>query len=203
MQGVYFIRNKVNGKVYVGSTNQWVRRRTRHRYELRHDIHPNSHLQRAWNKYGEASFEFTMVEPCEANVLEARENHWLKVGQSSCGVYNLTEDVDGHRGTANPFYGRRHSSISKQKMSLAKAGKYDGEKNPNYGRTQSVDARRLMSERNHNRRLTSEDVVEIRQLGSEGLLHKEIAAKFGVARSTVTQIIGGKKRMEVLLGTGF
>lgn len=46
-------------------------------------------------------------------------------------------------------------------------------------------------ERQHSAKLNSAKVVEIRQLLSAGVLHKEIAARFGVAPSTIGSIASG------------
>ncbi len=46
----------------------------------------------------------------------------------------------------NPFLGRKHSTKSKLKMSLALKGKFFGENNPYYGRKHSPEIREKMSE---------------------------------------------------------
>ena len=58
--GIYMIRNKVNGKMYIGQAIEMegVRWKT-HRRELKGDYHENKHLQNAWNKYGQDNFEFS------------------------------------------------------------------------------------------------------------------------------------------------
>jgi len=62
--GVYVIANLINGKLYVGSAGRSFNERFRqHRSQLRRGIHHSKHMQAAWNKYGEESFEFRVV--CE------------------------------------------------------------------------------------------------------------------------------------------
>lgn len=63
--GIYMIQNVLNGKKYIGSTNCFKRRLTRHRSELRMGIHHAIHLQRAYNKYGEDKFIIAILEKCE------------------------------------------------------------------------------------------------------------------------------------------
>lgn len=63
--GVYMIQNILNGKRYIGSTNNFKRRINRHRSELRMGIHHSIHLQRAYNKYGEDKFVIVILEKCE------------------------------------------------------------------------------------------------------------------------------------------
>lgn len=63
--GVYMIRNRVNGKVYVGSAAVSLKNRIRHHINaLRRGDHCNSKLQNSWNKYGEQNFEFSVLAKC-------------------------------------------------------------------------------------------------------------------------------------------
>lgn len=65
ISGIYKIINKVNGKYYVGSSNditgKWGRWQE-HRNELNKKKHSNDHLQKSWNKYGENNFDFVIIE---------------------------------------------------------------------------------------------------------------------------------------------
>ena len=47
---IYTITNIVNSKIYVGKTNNFNYRMSKHKYTLKNNIHINEHLQRAWNK---------------------------------------------------------------------------------------------------------------------------------------------------------
>lgn len=62
--GIYMILNILNNHKYVGSTNNFKRRLTRHRGELRKDKHHSTYLQRAYNKYGEDKFIIYILERC-------------------------------------------------------------------------------------------------------------------------------------------
>jgi group I intron endonuclease len=59
--GIYMIRNKVNGRVYIGSSSKIENRIYLHKWELNRNDHHSPLLQRAWNKYGESAFEFSTV----------------------------------------------------------------------------------------------------------------------------------------------
>lgn len=63
--GIYQITNKINGKKYIGSSKDIYKRWYQHKYELNKNKHGNKHLQNAWNKYGQDSFEFEIIEECE------------------------------------------------------------------------------------------------------------------------------------------
>ena len=67
MQGIYIIENLVNGKIYVGSSIHIEKRWNEHINELRNKIHSNQILQRAWDKYGETSFSFHIVQEVSVN----------------------------------------------------------------------------------------------------------------------------------------
>ena len=67
--GVYQILNSESGKIYIGSTISFKRRFSEHKKSLSANCHPNSHLQAAWNKYGESSFEFSVVIICATEMI--------------------------------------------------------------------------------------------------------------------------------------
>jgi group I intron endonuclease len=75
--GVYQIKCLATHKIYVGSAVDIRNRCGQHRRNLRSGKHQNAHLQSAWNKYGEASFEFSVLEiTSRGNLLDA-EQFWL------------------------------------------------------------------------------------------------------------------------------
>lgn len=76
--GVYAIRNKVNGKHYVGSARtSIIKRFNDHRIHLRKGNHCNRYLQFAWNKYGAEAFDFIVLEDCEPAKCFERETYWI------------------------------------------------------------------------------------------------------------------------------
>lgn len=58
---VYVIRNKANGKFYVGSSKDMRQRVLSHRRKLQEHKHPNKALQDDFDKYGGNAFEFSVV----------------------------------------------------------------------------------------------------------------------------------------------
>ena len=63
MACIYKIVNLINGHLYIGSTSRSLKKRkVDHLYHLRRNSHHCAHLQNAWNKYGEESFSFEIVE---------------------------------------------------------------------------------------------------------------------------------------------
>lgn len=75
--GVYRIRCTSTGKIYVGSSVDLRNRWASHRGQLRRGAHGNRRLQLAWNKYGEAEFDFSVLEFAQPTDLLRAEQAWL------------------------------------------------------------------------------------------------------------------------------
>lgn len=88
MIAVYAIQNKVNGSAYIGSSvNLDVRIKTHFR-SLKRGNHFCDHLQRAWDKYGETSFDVKVAyEAKDFNEVRAVEQELLDFIFPD-GVYN-------------------------------------------------------------------------------------------------------------------
>lgn len=116
--GVYCIANTANGKRYVGSAAKSLRRRLRdHRRDLRDGVHTNQILQRAWNKYGETAFEFSVLEYCPPADCVDREQFWLD-------TYKAADREFGYciRKLAASQFGTKRSPESIAKMTAKRAG---------------------------------------------------------------------------------
>ena len=143
--GIYGIRNKLNGMIYVGKTQaNFGDRRDCHIATLRGGYHINQHLQNAWNKYGEENFEFVVLRDCtgvcdtdEINRLEQLYiKQYMDVGLSyNIGIggdggtnfgKHLSEETKRKIGDANRINmtGRKASDQTKQKMSDAQKKRY-------------------------------------------------------------------------------
>ena len=119
MCGVYMIKNKVNGKFYIGSSVDIAFRWARHKRQLHNGNHHSVHLQRAWDKYGEENFEFKVIEECSEDMTFQREQYYLdlyKPYNNDIG-YNISQSAVGSRifGEMNPNYGHHMSEKNKQK----------------------------------------------------------------------------------------
>jgi len=78
LSGVYTIQNKVDSKIYVGSAINIKWRKYVHLRSLNRGDHHSVKLQRAWNKYGEDCFLFSIVEVVEdKDLLIQREQIWI------------------------------------------------------------------------------------------------------------------------------
>lgn len=115
MIAVYAIRNIVDGRVYIGGSNQIRKREVKHLSLLRRGKHPNQHLQDAYNLYGKENMHFVILEECSAENLRQREQWWL---DHTLNKYNMVLKSSG-----GPPLGRTPSAETKEKIASAQRGK--------------------------------------------------------------------------------
>lgn len=104
--GIYQIRNTKNGKRYIGSAKCFRVRWNAHRALLVKGEHHSPHLQSSWNKHGEDSFAFEVLEVCDVRRLISREQWWL-----DCKLPEF--NVCRHAGST---LGRRHGPKTIEKI---------------------------------------------------------------------------------------
>lgn len=172
--GIYRILNKVNGKCYIGSAVTVFGRLTQHKHQLRKGTHFNAHLQSAWVKYGEESFEFSLLEETklDKDVILSRENFWIDhYRKINTGVYNK-------RLEASTSIGVRFSEEIKQKLSLAHMGhKRTAEANEKIRQTQVRIVQQFDLEGNF--------IAEFPSM-------KDAASQLGIHRTAISMCISGK-----------
>ena len=139
MNGIYAIHNIASNKYYIGQTFEtFYKRFLRHNNMLENNTHFNKHLQNAYNKYGAGNFEFLIIEVCdEQDKLNSLEQFYIEQYQAQYGCYNILAGGENMRGNNNPFFGRKHTVASKEKMSKAQTGKHIGKLNNFYGENHS------------------------------------------------------------------
>ena len=88
--GIYQIVNVINGKRYIGSSNDIKRRFTTHKYKLNKNDHSNKHLQASWGFYHVQAFRFYVIEYCSPELLFEREQMYLDICRPE---YNIATDA--------------------------------------------------------------------------------------------------------------
>lgn len=143
---VYEIRCKINGRVYFGSTDSLVGRRSLHWRSLQRGIHHCEELQKDYDKYGRDNFELSVIEKTDNP--RDREKFYISKNVEIC--YNEvipTEDLkkwtftkkirkkisDAHKGRVftreeierrvKTREGYRHSKETIEKIRKAHIGK--------------------------------------------------------------------------------
>lgn len=97
--GIYYIKNLVNNKYYVGQSINIERRWKDEKKRLSSDKKAwNTHLQNAWKMYGEDNFEFDIIEECLPAQLDDREVYWISFYDSFNSGYNQSAGGGGCRG---------------------------------------------------------------------------------------------------------
>lgn len=162
--GIYKITNKINNKVYVGQSIDIYTRWTTHKNELNNNRHHNSYLQRAWNKYGEDSFCFDILEECSEDLLNEKECYYIELLKSTNKNYGYNL-VSG--GTLN----RRFTTEVLEKMSKAKIG-----------RVHSEETREKLRKFHTGRKLSEETKQKLRESHKKENLSKETLEKMITAK---------------------
>lgn len=102
--GIYTITCLINNKIYVGSvcgkTSNFVKRKYRHFFDLKRNVHNNKHLQQSYNKYGEENFVFEILEECEPEFCISFEQYWVNMlGTKNPDIgYNIKDPTSGNSG---------------------------------------------------------------------------------------------------------
>lgn len=147
--GIYTITNLVNGKKYVGQSNNIPLRFTRHRHQLRKGTHYNRGLQAAWNKYGEKKFEFAVVCYVISNdpiaVLNYLEKKFI-ADLRSFGISGYNFTTGGDRWQVSEATRKRLSDANRgKKKSPVTTETREKLRLSNLGKTRSPETRAKMS----------------------------------------------------------
>jgi group I intron endonuclease len=124
----------INNKIYVGQD---------------HNDNPDylgsgKILKQAIKKYGKENFRKDTIESCENQAqLDAQEIHWIKELDATNPEigYNIAN------GGSGSMVGRKHTAITRKKMSVAKKGRVS----PNKGKKFSEAHRKKIGEASRNR----------------------------------------------------
>lgn len=139
--GIYMCTCSGNGKSYIGQSQDVKLRKCQHLSELRGGYHFNEYLQRAYNKYEENSFVWTVLEYCKTEKLDDREMYWIAYYDTFKNGFNANEG-----GLANRNFKRTEEFKQKLSVTLKNAWtaaddrrkefseRMTGENNPMFGK---------------------------------------------------------------------
>ena len=205
---IYTITNTINNKIYVGQTND-PRRREREHFALGY-VDPKIEqkvLYQAMQKYGIENFIFTIIEGPIENYNE-REQFWIEHYNSLVpNGYNMTSGGDAPptlKGEAHPLCSHNREIIEQIQQLLSTTDQSTEEIAQKFNYNPSSINRINLGQLWYNENLTYPLRLEhtkqfqeerknniIQDLLHTSLTQKEIAAKYGVSRTTVTAINNG------------
>lgn len=190
--GIYYIKNKINNKIYVGSSKHVEKRFTEHLWCLRNSKHSNRHLQSAWDMYGEDNFEFGILEEIfgDKDFQIQEEQKWIDLldaadsekGYNICSIasgggYIVSDET--REKLRKTHLGKKHSAETRLKLSASKQSK----RNPFFGKHHDDSAKSKISEsrkgnnvnpelweknRNHGTQFYTEDTYKKLSLAHQG-----------------------------------
>lgn len=139
---IYRIQNQVSGTFYVGSTNNFKKRKWEHLRDLEMKRHVNLRLQRSWDKHGRDAFSFEILEEIEdvTQLVYIEETYLMRLTsdplccnflQSAFSSPSLDPRIREKIGATlrkrftntpweHPRFDKKHSEETKAKISAAK-----------------------------------------------------------------------------------
>lgn len=94
--GIYSIICKINGKQYIGQTNNIYHRINMHKCRLnqQNKKNENTYIISDWLKYGESNFDYIVLEYSNIDLKEKENNYILKLNTLDRSIgYNLRRDT--------------------------------------------------------------------------------------------------------------
>lgn len=178
---IYKITNLVDGKFYIGSTNNLIKRYYTHVNHIRTGKNSCVKLIRAVNKHGEENFKFEIICECPTNEILKTEQEFIdslkphynvaKIAGSNLGI-KRTEEVKLKKSTSQKENWKDEAYRTKHLENLSKNWKT--------GSSHSMA------------KLTEEQVIEIKKQLASGLLPKQVADKLGLSYYSIKDIHRGK-----------
>lgn len=200
ISGIYKIINKLNGKYYVGSSEDIKIRWGKHKSSLKGNYHWNPKLQNAWNKYGKENFDFVVVESeiIPTRLLEIEQKYLDIAKENPETNYMIVYDATA------PMRGRKSSEETLRKLRARKPSKKTLEKLK--GRTPWNKGMKMPEEQKEKLKLAAEKQFtdEFRKQHSELCQSKEHRNKISNGRKDKTILtLFNETTQETFTGCGY
>ena len=99
MIGIYAIRNSINGKMYIGQSRDIMHRWEQHVYH-RCAI-TASEIDKAINEFGLQNFDFIILDLCEPEELDMKEDYYIRYYKTCSEGYNQILGGQDNIGESN------------------------------------------------------------------------------------------------------
>lgn len=186
---IYKATNTTNGKVYIGFTADWPRRKTQHLEAAHRDS--SSIFHQALRKYGPDAFEWEVL--CQSkdgdHLLNEMEPHFIKEYNSLCNTghgYNVTTGGRGAVGVKRSSEAKAHyreaalnrwNSDRGQEERKERSEAWSGEQNPMYGKPGTMLGKTL----------SEESKAKVSKFAKERFKDKTNHPRYGVKMSEETK----------------
>ena len=206
MKFIYKITNNLNGKVYIGQTNNPKRRFQEHKM-MGYESNSNKVLYQAFQKYGLENFSFEIIE--QVSNYNEREKYWIQY--YNCLVpngYNMTEGGDEppiKKGENSHYctHSEQEVFFIKKILKDTNVPLKDIGKTFNYDTTSinKINLGKMWFDEKENYPLRKNNTINskkdralniINDLLNSNMTQKQIAEKYQVGRTTVTAINNGQ-----------
>jgi len=120
--GIYKIENKINNKVYIGSSIDIKKRWHEHKRLLNKNKHHSRHLQNAYNKYGKENFDWVIILEVKTELAKL-----LELEQYYIDLFNACDKNIGYNisPTAGSCLGIKRSKYTCNKIKKTKTLKLE------------------------------------------------------------------------------
>lgn len=206
--GIYKITNLIDGKVYIGQTVNYNKRKKRHLSSLKNGNHHNEHLQRAFDKYGEDSFKIELIKKCNIEELDKLERYYIKE-LDACNhdkgynmMYggqryrNFTKEVRLKMSEAGK--GRKFTNEHKKKISLAHKGRKLSQEHISKMSATKKKTKIHCGEKNPNALISDSVAKKIIMDLLANMAVKDMANKYQVSSDVVYNIMYNKSYLHIM-----
>lgn len=176
--GIYLVRNIINNHKYIGQSYNIKIRFQRHHlsdYKNKKNSCYDCKFYKAIRLYGEDNFEVSIIELCDINKLDEREQYWIEYYDTYKNGYNST--IGGQNWTD-----KIHSKETELK------------------RKQTLEKSKKLKSENHPRaKLSNQEVITIRQRYIDGESIDDILLDYNhlYSKDTFKNIIFGRSYKSV------
>lgn len=205
---VYKITNTLNGKVYIGQTVDYRKRKVGHFSYLRRNAHRNRYLQKSFNKYGESSFKMGIIKECAVDELDKLEIYYMRKYNSIDKTLGYNMVIGGNTNKSFPDYIRQKMSRSQRGRIISEEhrkrigkwhkGKTISPKDIEKANKTKKDNQIQWGETNPNAVLTNDDVEKLIKDMLNGLTVEDVMKKYKCSRQTVYGITRNRTYKAIL-----